>query len=130
MREHVLQQVSEFPGFSIVLGHRPAFMEPLVEHGSDMGFLCVAGHTHGGQVVIPGFGPPATSSPLPRSHAGGLHRCGEAWIVVSRGVGMERGVAPRIRFFCPPELVVVEIEGRGSRTLDKGRSSVALASPG
>jgi predicted MPP superfamily phosphohydrolase len=125
--EHVLEQVRRFGGFSIVFGHRPNFMEPLVEHGSDVGFLCVSGHTHGGQVVIPGFGPPATSSPLPRSHAGGLHRCGEAWVVVSRGVGMERGVAPRIRFLCPPELVVVEIEGIGPRPESAAGSSVALA---
>ncbi|MCZ6785918.1 MAG: hypothetical protein O7E54_02015 [Planctomycetota bacterium] len=129
VRERVLEQVRRFSGFTIVFGHRPAFMEPIVEHGSDVGFLCVAGHTHGGQIVIPGFGPPATSSPLPRSHAGGLHRCGEGWVVVSRGVGMERGVAPRIRFFCPPELVVVEIEGRGPGTMNRVGSSVARASP-
>ncbi len=33
--------------------------------------LALAGHTHGGQVVIPLFGPPVTSTRLPRRYAGG-----------------------------------------------------------
>jgi len=101
--------IESFPGLTIVLAHRPNFMLPVVRHGGTMPYLCVAGHTHGGQVVVPGFGAPITFSPLPRRYAGGLHRCGEAWVLISRGVGMERHVAPRIRFLCPPELIVLEI---------------------
>ena len=32
-----------------------------------------------------------------------------AWLCVSRGVGLERLHAPRIRFLCPPELVVFDL---------------------
>jgi predicted MPP superfamily phosphohydrolase len=74
--------------------------------------LTVAGHTHGGQIVVPGFGPPLTLSDVPRAvAAGGLHRLDGNAIYVSRGVGHERGQAPRMRFLCPPEVAVVEIGG-------------------
>lgn len=67
--------------------------------------LLVAGHTHGGQVQIPGIGPIFTGSRVPRAMAaGGLTRTDGPLIYVSRGVGCERGRAPRLRFCCPPEI--------------------------
>ena len=72
--------------------------------------LVVAGHTHGGQFVIPGFGPPLTLSRVPRAvAAGGLHVVSGAQIYVSRGIGHERGLAPPLRFNCPPELTVLTL---------------------
>lgn len=72
--------------------------------------LVVAGHTHGGQVVVPGFGPPVTLSSVPRAvAAGGLHTLDGRRIYVSRGVGMERVQAPRLRLFCPPEISVLTL---------------------
>ena len=92
----------------LVLSHRP---DPVLLHGAGHDVdLFVAGHTHGGQVVIPFFGPPLTLTEVPRRvGAGGLHTVNGAPIYVSRGVGMERGVAPRVRFFCPPEVAVVTL---------------------
>ncbi|MEZ6017558.1 MAG: metallophosphoesterase [Planctomycetota bacterium] len=92
----------------IVLAHRP---DPVLwlDESLDLD-LFVAGHTHGGQVVIPFFGPPVTLSKVPREvGAGGMHRVHGVPIYVSRGVGMERGHAPRVRFFCPPEVAVVTL---------------------
>jgi hypothetical protein len=67
--------------------------------------LIVAGHTHGGQVQIPGIGPIVTGSRVPRAMAaGGLSRADGTLVYVSRGVGCERGRAPRLRLFCPPEI--------------------------
>ncbi|WP_406695995.1 metallophosphoesterase [Singulisphaera sp. Ch08] len=78
--------------------------------------LTVAGHTHGGQIVIPGFGPPMTLSRVPRPvAAGGLHALVENRLYVSRGVGCERGQAPRIRFFCPPEISLLELTHDSSK---------------
>jgi predicted MPP superfamily phosphohydrolase len=107
--EH-LAEARAFDGLSIVLGHAPDFAAALLD-GSGPPLVCFAGHTHGGQVVIPGFGPPLTLSSLPRRYASGLHRLGDAWLLVSRGVGMERAEAPRVRLFCPPELPVLELSG-------------------
>lgn len=73
--------------------------------------LLVAGHTHGGQVVIPGFGPPITLTSVPRwVAAGGLHELDGRRLYVSRGLGLERGQAPRIRFFCPPEITLLTLQ--------------------
>lgn len=72
--------------------------------------LIVAGHTHGGQVQLPWFGAPLTLSRVPRAvGSGGLHQIGGRSIYVSRGVGCERGAAPRIRFLCPPEVSLLTL---------------------
>lgn len=92
----------------MLLAHRPDVALGL-QSGSRID-LVVAGHTHGGQVVIPGFGPPMTLSSVPRNvAAGGLHEINGNPIYVSRGVGWERGHAPRIRFFCRPEISLLEV---------------------
>lgn len=90
--------------YHIVLGHAPdiALMDPDAD-------LIVAGHTHGGQVQLPFFGPLFTSSDVPRVWAaGGMFDIGRATLVVSRGIGMERREAPRLRFLCRPELVILD----------------------
>jgi predicted MPP superfamily phosphohydrolase len=92
----------------ILLAHRPDVALEVPERSRID--LVVAGHTHGGQVVVPGFGPLMTLSHVPRSvAAGGLHEIGGNRIYVSRGVGCERGQAPRLRFFCPPEISLITV---------------------
>ncbi len=91
--------------FHLVFGHRPDFAL-----GDVRGDLLLAGHTHGGQVRLPWFGPPVTLSEVPRAwSAGRTELSGGRSLYVSRGIGLERGHAPRIRFLCPPELVVIEL---------------------
>jgi uncharacterized protein len=98
--------VSPQPGFHIVLGHAPD-----IALGKPPADLIVAGHTHGGQVRLPGIGPLLTMSQVPRSWAAGATELpGGSTLVVSRGIGMERRDAPRLRFGCRPELVVLEPE--------------------
>lgn len=73
--------------------------------------LIVAGHTHGGQVCLPFFGPPITLSSVPGHIAdGGLEELDGRRIYVSRGIGTERGQAPRIRFLCPPEISLLRLQ--------------------
>jgi hypothetical protein len=91
--------------FHLVLGHVPNFA--LGPTGAD---LLVAGHTHGGQVRIPGIGPVITHSRVPWAWAAGLTELPAGGrLLVSRGIGMERGYAPPMRFLCRPELVVIEL---------------------
>jgi uncharacterized protein len=88
-----------------VLGHCPQFAMGNVEAD-----LLLAGHTHGGQVRLPWIGPLTTGCAVPRSWAAGLTELpGGRKLIVSRGTGMERGCAPRIRFLCRPELVVIDL---------------------
>jgi uncharacterized protein len=92
--------------FHVVMGHSPNYA--LGQIDAD---LLLAGHTHGGQVRLPLLGPVATNCSLPRRLACGVsHLAGGAWLVVSRGTGMERGPAPRLRFLCRPELVILDLE--------------------
>ena len=91
----------------IVAGHRPDFVKTVAGHPRVR--LVLAGHTHGGQVVLPLFGPPLTLTRLPRRYAGGLNDYAGVSLHVSRGVGMERGTAPQIRFLCPPEVCLLDV---------------------
>ncbi|MEM1448510.1 MAG: hypothetical protein AAF726_00755 [Planctomycetota bacterium] len=108
----VLADIDAFDGLTLVVGHAPDFMLSALNGRVDREAVLVAGHTHGGQVVVPGYGPPMTLSRVPRwLAAGGVHGSGDTTLCVSRGVGLERGYAPRIRFLCRPEIVVLELYG-------------------
>lgn len=73
--------------------------------------IIFAGHTHGGQVRIPGIGALVTNSDIPRRYASGLHPWGEGdsatWLHVSAGLGTSP-YAP-IRFACRPEVSLIEL---------------------
>lgn len=91
--------------FHIVLGHSPDYSLGVTDAD-----LLVAGHTHGGQVCLPLIGPLLTLSQVPRSWCSGVTELTpEKHLIVSRGIGMERRDAPRVRFRCRPELIFVHI---------------------
>ena len=97
--------VAESDRFHVVMGHAPDFA--LDHPPAD---LLLAGHVHGGQVRLPWIGPLVTFSSVPRSWAVGRTDFDDGRILmVSRGLGMERGSAPRLRFLCRPELLVVDL---------------------
>lgn len=90
----------------ILLSHRP---DAALVAGNVFD-LVLSGHTHGGQVCLPFWGPLVTLSQVARKiAAGGLHRIGATRILVSRGLGWEGHVAPRVRTFCRPHLILVEL---------------------
>lgn len=92
-------------GLHVLFGHAPDFA--LDDPPAD---LLIAGHTHGGQVRLPFVGPLLTFSQVPRAWAAGLTELAPGrYLVVSRGIGMERGNAPRLRFLCRPQIVTVDL---------------------
>jgi predicted MPP superfamily phosphohydrolase len=93
----------------ILFAHYPDVMHRLARDSRVD--LLVAGHTHGGQVNLPFIGPPVTLSRVPRRvAAGGYHVVDGVRVYVSRGIGCERGAAPRVRFNCPPEVSLLTLE--------------------
>lgn len=70
-----------------------------------------AGHTHGGQVCIPGFGALVTNCDLPRKAAKGLSswsRGGhQTWLNVCAGLG--HSIYAPVRFACRPEVRIVTL---------------------
>ena len=69
--------------------------------------LLLAGHTHGGQVRLPGVGALVTNCDLPRDRVRGLSRWGDSWLHVSAGLGTSR-YAP-FRFACRPEASLLTV---------------------
>lgn len=94
----------------ILLYHSPELMPQAVAQGIDL-YLC--GHTHGGQVRLPLIGPLLTSSKLGRRYVMGHYHEAATHLYVSRGIGFEGLGAPRVRFFCPPEVALIELTADG-----------------
>jgi predicted MPP superfamily phosphohydrolase len=101
---------NHFP--NVLLYHAPDLMPEAVGYDIDL-YLC--GHTHGGQVRLPGVGAILTSSQLGKKYEMGLYRDGRTHLYVSRGVGLEGLSAPRVRFLAPPEVTLINIAGPGQK---------------
>ncbi|MCU1550326.1 MAG: metallophosphoesterase [Glaciihabitans sp.] len=115
MRENVAWQddPADRDVVSIGVTHAPyqRVLDAFVTYGADAIF---AGHTHGGQVRIPGLPPLVANCDLPRNQAQGLstwkHAARSAWLNVSAGLGTS--IYAPVRFSCPPEAVLVTLTPR------------------
>lgn len=105
-KDALLSLVQDVPEDALVLGlfHLPRNLNFMSSAGIDIAF---GGHTHGGQIRLPGLGAVITDSELPRHEASGLIRRGNTAFHISRGLGAD----PRtnFRFMCRPAATVVEI---------------------
>jgi predicted MPP superfamily phosphohydrolase len=70
----------------------------------------LAGHTHGGQICLPGGWPLITHDRMPRRYSKGIFRFDGTWYIVSRGFGFA-GVPVRIN--CPAEVAEITTVGAG-----------------
>ncbi|MGZ5213816.1 MAG: metallophosphoesterase [Actinomycetota bacterium] len=96
------------PGhFGFAVMHSPDSAPETAALGYD---LMVAGHTHGGQVCLPGLGALVTNCSLPTRLVSGLIRVGNTVMNVSPGLGTSK-YAP-FRFFCRPEATLLELHPR------------------
>ncbi|GGI02754.1 metallophosphoesterase [Egicoccus halophilus] len=91
---------------SLGLVHAPylAALDVLVDAGHE---VLLAGHTHGGQVRVPGVGALIANCDLPLDQARGASRYRGRWLHVSAGLGHNR-YAP-VRFACRPEATLLEL---------------------
>jgi predicted MPP superfamily phosphohydrolase len=115
MRENVGWQ--DEPGgpepVTIGLTHAPyqVVLNSFVNHGAEAIF---AGHTHGGQVCVPGYGALVTNCDIPREQVKGLsvwqHARRSAYLNVSAGLGTS--IYAPVRFACPPEASLLTFIGR------------------
>jgi uncharacterized protein len=97
--------------FTILLYHSPDLAPEAAGMGID---LMLSGHTHGGQVRLPGLGAVYAASLYGKRFEAGRYALGEMTLYVSRGLGMEGKGAPRVRVLCPPEAILWEISFPGS----------------
>lgn len=92
--------------FSILLHHSP----DLAPEAALLGFdLQLSGHTHGGQVRLPLIGALFTGTLYGKVFESGRYQIGPMTLYITRGIGLEGAAAPRVRLFCPPEIILWEI---------------------
>jgi uncharacterized protein len=96
-------------GYRVAVFHTPDLVEDLEPLAPD---LYLAGHTHGGQVRLPFFGAIITLSKFDKKYEMGRYTVGRTTLFVSRGVGVEPPPAPRVRFWCRPEIAVIDVIGK------------------
>lgn len=94
---------------SLALLHAP-YRRTLAKFEEDGYQLALSGHTHGGQICLPGEITLVTNADIDRKRASGLHRFGSMWMEVSNGLGTSR-FAP-VRIFCPPSAALITVTAR------------------
>jgi uncharacterized protein len=87
----------------LLLSHNPDFVESIRDPRVG---LVLSGHTHGGQVIVPGFGAPIVPSRYGQKYLYGLVQGPVARVFVTRGVGT---ISPPVRFLCRPEIVLITL---------------------
>lgn len=110
IRQHTAdlgQAVAGIPAeeFTILLAHSPDYAVRASQLSSPRIDLQLSGHTHGGQVVLPIFGPPA----LPHNHKewlAGRYNVAGMQLYINRGIGMS-SIAHRLN--ASPEVSVLTL---------------------
>ena len=92
--------------FNLFLYHNSDLMDYFDRIPVDL-YLC--GHTHGGQVALPFYGALTTLSRHGKQYEAGLYRKGHIQLYVNRGIGLEGGWSPKVRFCARPEITVFDI---------------------
>jgi predicted MPP superfamily phosphohydrolase len=83
----------------VLLAHEPDYADQAAYYPVD---LQLSGHSHGGQIWLPGIGAPWLP-PLARKYPRGLHRIGPLTLYTNMGLGTIR---MPVRLNCPPEVTL------------------------
>lgn len=89
--------------FVLFLGHSPECYAEAEALGADL-YLC--GHTHGGQIRLPGIGAIYTNARCPAGYVDGRWQHGKMLGYTTRGLGVTE--VP-VRYNCPPEATVITL---------------------
>jgi predicted MPP superfamily phosphohydrolase len=87
----------------LIVSHNPDFAEKMWD--SRVG-LILSGHTHGGQVYVPGYGAPIVPSRYGQKYLQGLVQAPRTQVYISRGLGT---VTPPIRYNSHPEITLMTL---------------------
>jgi predicted MPP superfamily phosphohydrolase len=88
----------------IVLAHYPDQVR-FVSHTAKPDVM-LTGHTHGGQICLPGGRALMTHDYLPKRMARGSHRFGPTLLIVNRGFGWTKFP---VRVFCPAQVIELRL---------------------
>ena len=107
-RVKLIRLMGELPSgdFTVLLYHKPDLAYAARDAGVN---VYLAGHTHGGQVRLPLIGALFTGSLYGKIFEAGRMQLGSMVLYISRGIGLEGAAAPRVRFLCPPEIILWEL---------------------
>jgi predicted MPP superfamily phosphohydrolase len=93
--------------FTVLMAHTPQLYDEAAQRRIDL-YLC--GHTHGGQVCLPGIGPVISKANAPRRCAIGVWEHRNMTGFTNRGLGVSGTLA---RINCPPEITLIELRKTG-----------------
>lgn len=113
----VLEKLPE-EGSAVLLAHEPDLAD--VSAATGRFDLQLSGHSHGGQVRAPLWGP-VFLPPHSQRYSSGLYQVGEMLQYTNRGIGF---VDARLRFLCRPEITVFTLNTPGKRESDGASGTI------
>ena len=87
----------------LLVSHNPDFAETMRDNRVG---LMLSGHTHGGQMIVPGMKNPFIPSRYGQKYSHGLVEAPRTTVYVSRGIGL---TGLPVRYNCPPELTLLTL---------------------
>jgi len=99
-------------GPAILLAHEPDFAD--ISSATGRFSLQISGHSHGGQWIVPGIGPPIRGL-YSRKYPLGRYRVGNMTHYTNRGIGTS---IIRLRINCPPEITIFTLKPSSSLEVD------------
>ena len=110
-RANVRQAMHDFhpKEINLLLTHTVDAFLDIGENEIDVSF---SGHSHGGQIRLPGVGPIISHTMIGRQYASGILSYQGAVCSISRGVNASRYFY--LRLLCPPEAILLTLRGQKS----------------
>lgn len=101
--DRAMQNRAAETAVTILLVHQPDYADVTAQDGRTA--LQLSGHTHGGQVRLPFWGPIILPTYGKKYHSG-LYQVGKMWVYTNRGLGVN---GMPVRLNCPPEVTLLTL---------------------